>query len=250
MKYTQYGNRSLVDIKDRYKSYIKQILDFFNDIIETFAVKQEDLVRIKDSISDSIIDTSNQEKFNNIWSAIGKLNLQRREFYNMVHMTLFAYFEAFNKDFLLKVYLLKPELLLKSSKALEKGEKDKSLDYRTLIDLTNYEEIIFHIANKQVDNYGRFDIDDLNEEFKKKFKFDIGKDLDVWEDLRENYYRRNVVVHNKGLISELYNDKMGKNERIGSKLRTNPKYIIAMGDNLYKYIDYLHDNITSKLKIK
>ena len=245
MKFSQYSNRSLTEIKDRYKSYIKQIIDFFNDTIQAFKLKQKDLVEIKDSIT----DPSNQEKFNEVWSAIGKLNLQRREFYNMIHINLFTNFEAFNKDFFLKVYFSKPELLLKKSAALQKGEKDRMLEFRDILKYSTYEEIIFHMAYEQVDNYGRLNIDGINNELKNKFKLDLTKDFDDWEDIKEKYYRRNVVVHNKSQVSKLYNDKTGKNERIGSKLRNNPKYIRSIRNNLDRYIDFIYDRITAKLGI-
>ncbi len=110
----------------------------------------------------------------------------------MVQITLFPYFEAFNKDF--------------------------------IKNLTSYEEIIFHIDYEQLDNYGHLDIDKLNNELKNRFGLDLSKDFNAWEDLRENYYRRNVIVHNKFQVSKIYNDKMSKNEGIGSKLKNNPNY--------------------------
>ena len=94
MKFSQYGRISLNDIRARYKSYIKQIIDFLNETLKVFELKQIDLVEIKNSISEK----SNMEEFNKIWSSIGKLNLQRRAFLNIIHINLFAYFEAFNKD--------------------------------------------------------------------------------------------------------------------------------------------------------
>lgn len=245
MKYSQYGNRSLTDIKDRYKSYIKQIIGFLSDTLQAFKLKQEDLVEIKDNITDH----TNQEKFEEVWSALGKLNLQRRAFYDMVHINLITYFEAFNKDFFLKVYLSKPKLLLKKNKAIKKGEKDKMLDYREILNLSTYEEIVFHMAYEQVESYGHLNIDKLNDELVNKFDLDLSKNFDAWEELRENYYRRNVVVHNKSQVSKIYADKMGCPEEIGHGLRNNPKYIRGIRSNLDKYIDFIYDTITTKLNI-
>ena len=50
MKFSQYGHRSLTEIRTMYKSYIKQINEFFNETLEAFKLKQEDLVKIRNSI--------------------------------------------------------------------------------------------------------------------------------------------------------------------------------------------------------
>jgi len=242
MKLSQYGRISLIDIRARYISYIKQIIEFLNDTLQVFELKQNDLVEIKDNIT---ID-SNQEKFEKVWSAIGKLNLQRRSFYDMIHISLFSYFEAFNKDFFLEVFLSNPESLLKSSEAIQKGETDKILSYREILELSNYEEIIFHMAYKQVEKYGHLDIDKFNRELKSKFNIDLSKEFVSWEEFRENYYKRNAIVHNKSRISNLYALKIGNKEKIGSKLRNNPDYIRNIRINLDKYIDFIYDKITTK----
>lgn len=244
MKYSQYGNRALAEIKQRYKSYIKQIIDFFNDTIQAFKLKQDDLVEIKDSIT----NTGNQERFEEVWSAIGKLNLQRREFYNMVHINLFTYFEAFNKDFFLKVFLSNPKALLKKSEGLHRGQQDRSLKYSEILELSSYDEIKFHMAYNQVNNYGYLDIDDFNKELVNKFNIDL-RDFNAWEDLRENYYRRNAIVHNKSRISPLYADKMNCWENMGRGLRNSPKYIRSIKNTLDLYLDFIYDKITTKFNI-
>lgn len=244
MKFSQYGRRSLTDIKSRYKSYTKKMIDFLNETIVAFKLKQIDIVNIENSIS----DRTNKEELRKVGDAIGKLNLQRRTFLNMIHVNLFAYFEAFNKDFFLEVYLSKPESLLKTSKAIKKGEKDKALSYRKILEVSTYEEIIFHMAYKQIDNYGRLNIDDLNKELDNKFNTKLSKDFNAWKELRENYYRRNVIVHNKSQISEIYAFKMDCVEKIGQRLKNTPEYIINVKNNIDKYIDFIYENISMKFK--
>ena len=230
MKLSQYGRISLIDIRTRYKSYIKQIIDFLNDTLGMFELKQIDLVKIKNNLSEK----SSLEEFNKVWSPIGKLTLQRRAFLNMIHVNLFTYFEAFNKDFFLEVFLSNPKSLLKSSVAKKKGESDKILDYKKILDFSTYEEIIFHMSYKQVEKYAHLNIDKFNSELKSKFDIDLTINFKNWDELRENYYRRNVVVHNKSRISKIYAFKMNCEDEIGHGLRSNSNYIKSVGNNIDK----------------
>lgn len=241
MKLSQYGRISLIDIRTRYKSYIKQIIDFLNDTLGVFELKQIDLVKIKNYLSEK----SSLEEFNKVWSPIGKLNLQRRAFLNMIHVNLFTYFEAFNKDFFLEVFLSNPKYLLKSSEAKKKGESDKILDYKEILDFSSYEEIIFHMSYRQVEKYAHLNIDKFNIELKSKFDIDLIINFKNWDELRENYYRRNVVVHNKSRISKIYALKMNCEDEIGHGLRSNSNYIKSIGNNIDKYIDFIYGKITA-----
>lgn len=245
MKLSQYGRISLIDIRTRYKSYIKQIIDYLNDTLGVFELKQIDLVKIKNNLSEK----SSLEEFNKVWSPIGKLTLQRRAFLNMIHVNLFTYFEAFNKDFFLEVFLSNPKSLLKNSEAKKKGESDKILDYREILDFSTYEEIIFHMSYKQVEKYAYLNIDRFNRELKSKFDIDLSINFKNWDELRENYYRRNVVVHNKSRISKIYAFKMNCEDEIEHGLRSNPNYIKSVGNNIDKYIDFIYDKITAKFKL-
>ncbi len=246
MKLSQYGRISLNEIRVRYKSYIKQIIDFLNDTLGVFELKQIDLVKIKNDLSEK----SSLEEFNKVWSPIGKLTLQRRAFLNMIHVNLFSYFEAFNKDFFLEVFLSNPKSLLKSLEAKKKGESDKILNYKEILDFSTYEEIIFHMSYKQVEKYAHLDIDKFNKELISKFNIDLSKNFENWDELRENYYRRNAIVHNKSRISKIYAFKMNCEKNIEHGLRNDPKYIRNIRNNIDKYIDFIYDKISTKYKLK
>ncbi|MHA1489925.1 MAG: hypothetical protein ACTSRI_09735 [Promethearchaeota archaeon] len=64
--------------------------------------------------------------------------------------------------------------------------------------------------------------------------------------MRENYYRRNAIVHNKSQVSHLYASKMDCVENIGLKLRNNPEYVRNVRNNINKYIDFIYNNISVK----
>ena len=73
-------------------------------------------------------------------------------------------------------------------------------------------------------------------------------DFDNWEKLREIHYRRNIIIHNKGMTNELYCMKTGFRE-MDKKLSTNSMYIIESVDIVKNFIDFVHSNVKSKFSL-
>ncbi|MCG3225520.1 MAG: hypothetical protein H7645_01265 [Candidatus Heimdallarchaeota archaeon] len=129
-------------------------------------------------------------------------------------------------------------------------KRSKSIDYETLFDFENLEDIRFHIAAREVENIGYMNIDEIKDYLKNIFNISLNKMKD-WEDFRENYFRRNVIVHNNSRISEIYvrNLKL-PNERIGEILYSDLEYAEKCIINTLSCIYFIKNQIEEKLKLE
>ncbi|HEC40914.1 MAG TPA: hypothetical protein ENI29_21900 [bacterium] len=139
---------------------------------------------------------------------------------HLVKMTLvyqFSFFEACLKDLLRKIYEYKPELLRSNSKNLSNKE---------IIDSKTREELLIKMLEREVDWWGYQSIDKIAKRIKSRFNINLERDFANWEDLREAYYIRNVIVHNSGIVNEISCNKLGYDQsRIGEKLELQTEYI-------------------------
>lgn len=159
----------------------------------------------------------------------------------MTLIYLFAIFEAFNKDFFFKLYLSKPELMKRDQ---------KQISYREALDFTSLEELHKTIAEREVDKIGRIDVDELAKMLKNKFNINLEEDFKYWNVLRENYYRRNIVVHNNVKISEVYLKKMNlPAEKLNQELDIDPGYVHFCSYNIGAYLDYIFNKIKDKFNL-
>lgn len=86
---------------------------------------------------------------------------------------------------------------------------------------------------------------------------DIGKlnlivlsEFSEWTNLREAYYRRNIITHNNGVINKTYCKKVGRDESdIGKEIDITPEYLQNLSILLDKFIDYIHEKICEKYKL-
>ena len=136
----------------------------------------------------------------------------------------FSIFEAFNKDFFKWLYILRPEHMKTKNKV------DRS--YEELLNFNTREEMIEDFAIKKVDKFGRKGIEYLANELNAIHNFEIAKDFERWDSLREKYYARNLIVHNQGLISKDFIKKFPKFNEINIKTRSSTvEFTIEAIDN-------------------
>jgi hypothetical protein len=107
----------------------------------------------------------------------------------------------------------------------------------------------FYIVTKEVEKIGYMNIDEINDYLKTIFNIRLNK-MKEWEDFRENYYRRNVIVHNNSRISELYAKKLNlSNEKIGKTIHSDLEYAENCIRNTLNYISFIRRQITKNLKL-
>ena len=161
------------------------------------------------------------------WDCSDFLDKLHKRITHLVKMTLvyqFSFFEACLKDLFKKVYVYKPELLRSNSKNLSNKE---------IIDSETREELLIKMLDREVDWWGYQSIDKIAKRIKTRFNINLKRDFANWEELREAYYIRNIIVHNSGIINAVSCKKLGYDQsRIGEQLELQNKYI----ENIYTII--------------
>lgn len=106
--------------------------------------------------------------------------------------------------------------------------KDKSITYSELISLnSDIEEIKKAFIDSEIDEFMRRPLKEWYSTFEQKHKchFNSGEDF---EQFREIYYRRNVVVHNQGRANSSYLNNVSEKYtcEIGANLTPTHKYLL------------------------
>ena len=147
-----------------------------------------------------------------------KLNLSVPKLNHLLNMTLvylIAHLEGFNNKFFSNLLYQKSELT-KSNK--------RDFKYRGM--------------------------DDLNKKLIQKFKISLNDEFEEWKGLREIYKRRNIIVHNRGLISQSYIKEMNlPPESLNKRLIIDIKYVSAVKDILHKYFQFIFEKIKEKFHL-
>lgn len=123
-----------------------------------------------------------------------KLFLTIRE---MSLIYLVTQFEEFLKDCMKLIYEKQP-LALKLT--------HKMIDSEELVDTKNHEEVMQVVINKIVEEVIENGIEEISS-YMKKLNIDLTSD-EQWNNFKECFYRRNVLVHNNGYANKKYHSKM------------------------------------------
>ncbi|HEC37333.1 MAG TPA: hypothetical protein ENI29_03795 [bacterium] len=154
----------------------------------------------------------------------------------------FSLFEAFNKDYFQELYLFKPDLM---------KSKERKVDLEYLLQFENIEDLHRSLSQDQIERFGHQDIDEFAKLILKKFNIDLKGNLECWPNLRESYYRRNIIVHNDGKISELYLKKLSLgNDKLNEELDCNIESLWKCHSDIHSYMDFIDDAIRKKFNLK
>lgn len=160
---------------------------------------------------------------------------------NMSFIYLMTLYEAFNKDFFFELFLNMPETL---------KSKEKQIDYETALSCKKIEELHENIVNKEIDQMGYINLIEFANYINIKFKIDLSKEFNKFEALKENYFRRNIIVHNSGRISEVYINKMNLNpDDLGKELNIDINYLERCFNNIHKYISFIKQKFLKKFNL-
>lgn len=136
---------------------------------------------------------------------------------NMGFIYLVALFDAFLADAFTSFLLSRPE-------AMKSG---KQLTYERVIDLVaeGADSLLKFMAQSEIHRLSYASIADQAEYYKTKFKIDLsdsGVGIDVLTEIRA---RRNLLVHNNGVVNKLYLDTVRSSPfREGEVLNVEYKY--------------------------
>jgi len=166
------------------------------------------------------------------------------EFRHIVAETTMVYLisinEAFVSEFLKLIYRHRSNML-KSNK--------KQLSYEEVCCQDSLEDLIAYMAEKKAAATVDDGIDKMDTYLNEQFNIELNK-YKGWQDLRESVYRRNIIIHNRGIANKTYCKKIDSSKELGKKVETDYKYAIDLAENISGFIDYMHNKIAKKLKLR
>jgi hypothetical protein len=235
--------KELNAIVERYKGDLLLIRKFVNSTLEGLDNARKIVERHKDNITDedlkallavarALKETANEtltRRANNLprgrkknWGKTIKTTARANEIIlktasgikskgflaEMALSYIISFQEGFTKDYLEEVLSNRPELL----------KSGKSLSFEDAVRFSSIATLRRHLARSETDALGYGSIDDLATYLQRKFNILIQEEP-FWPSVREAIYRRNLIIHNKGFVNEIYRAKI--NNRTGSKLETD-----------------------------
>jgi len=158
---------------------------------------------------------------------------------------LISQFDAFFNSLVKKIFELYPEKL---------NSSEKALTYAQLIEFKSIDQIKEYIVEKEIESVLRENHTYHFEWLEKKLGITLRKDLSIWSTFIELTERRNLFVHNDGIISNQYistcrknNIKLDKNDKVGQSLHILPDYFQSAYECLYELAAKLTHVIWRKL---
>ncbi len=229
----------------------KRLIYHLASIVRLYLTELEDIHYFHEEVQKFFSKTYSKEiEEDNPWSKFFKdldkrlLGAKNNQLFKMIIVSCISIFEAFNKDFFKILYTLRPENL--------KREEKVDFNYIELIEFRSMEALYEELARRKVDKFGRRSIDKLAEELDKKHKFKLIKNFEKWKALREKYYRRNIIIHNRGRVSKDYIEKIkGYNDTdVGNELDLSFDYVEECISNVWEYIVFIFEKIGNKNKLE
>jgi hypothetical protein len=247
----------LEHVVNTYKSEISLIGEFVDYADKSLSRKQnrkpkteftkdqkDELKSVLDAIGKAIEGESNSVNLT-ISSEVSKIIMQKavpikhKSFLSEMSLSyLISHQEAFIKDYLYQI-LIHRQSLLRSGATMTFLEIKKHSSMKSLI---------ASIAQKEVDSIGHGSIDDAADYIQKKLNIDM-TEFPKWEKLREACFRRNIIIHNKGVTNEIYCKKTGYKDR-NKHIGTTNKYVLNAIDDVKSMINFLHKCILQKFKLE
>lgn len=148
---------------------------------------------------------------------------------------LVALQEAFVKDYLQELFASRSRLL-KSGKQVTFEEVCSHRSMRTLLQ---------YLAEKEVETVSYKNIDKLAKYVETRFNLSLACSFPSWEELREASYRRNVIVHNHGKVSQIYVNKVGRG-KVGEKMHTDAEYVVKTASFIRNFIEFFDESLARK----
>lgn len=104
---------------------------------------------------------------------------------------------------------------------------DKSITYSELVSFeSDIEEIKKRFIDKEIEEFMRLPLSDWYKSFETKQKAKFYFNNNEFESFKEIYYRRNLVVHNQGIVNEIYIKNVPDCTcEVGEHLNVNDQYL-------------------------
>lgn len=146
-----------------------------------------------------------------------------------------AFQEAFTKEYLRALLIRRPEII-KSS---------RQLSYEVILSHGSMEDLLNHVVDREVDELGYKDIDEVADYFQERLGIDLRASFGGWEAVREATYRRNVVIHNRGIANAIYCQKTGCGTP-GDRVSPDVEYCNGTVESVLAFMQAVHQEVAEK----
>lgn len=201
--FEQLLKKTIIEIKERSKykdldqetlKRFKNFTDYLNKLLKG-EISERD-VDLRDLHLEGILDSE-------AFLGIGNISIFSWKYLpfirNMSLIYLICEFETFLRYILRITFEKNPEIL--------RGCQ-KSIKYKEISKIKNTNEIKQLFIQKEITDLCNKDIEDINRYFKENFNINLANFAN-WKEFKERFYRRNIIVHNSGLINKIYRLKTG-----------------------------------------
>ena len=145
-------------------------------------------------------------------------------------------FEAFLNDFLVAIFTQRPNTL----------KSQNTVTFEQILSFSSMKQLINELSITRTRNILNENIDTIAKNLKDTFSIDITT-LDGFDIIREACYRRNIIIHNKGITDKKYCDQI-PNSEIGVTLLTDSQYVGDVITAAGLFIDGLDKCFSSKIR--
>lgn len=170
---------------------------------------------------------------------VNELAKNRLILLHMLHSRIIDNYLTYLSEVLVECFLAKPEAMRSS----EKIEISEVLQY------SDYESIIAHVADKKVHSLSYQSIIDLEDFFSQRFG------LNLYEEKNKKFFvkaieTRNIIAHNRGIQNSLYVKKVDDSSSVVGKIRDiGIDYSDKVNLMLYDNVKRLDKSLRKKLKV-
>lgn len=141
---------------------------------------------------------------------------------NSLFVSLISQFDSFLGKLIREIFQSKPDIL---------NSSEKNLTFSKLLELTSLEEAKEFIIEKEIESVLRDSHSDHFDWLENKLGIPLRKDLPIWQTFIEVTEKRNLFVHNDGVVSSQYLSvcrhhkvQFDKEPKLGEKLNITTEY--------------------------
>jgi hypothetical protein len=121
---------------------------------------------------------------------------------------------------------------------------NKTFTYTQIIKLSKKRLLKKQMIDNELFELFYQDVEEWNDYFERKFGIKLSE-LTQWTDFKERFYRRNIIVHNSGIMNKIYREKSG--------YKGKKKVLTVPSNYLNESVDIFEDfacNLVNKLDKK
>lgn len=147
-------------------------------------------------------------------------------------VSLVSHYDAFLGGLIRSLFLARPDIL---------SDSEKNITFSQLVGFGSVEDAREYIVEKEVETVLRDSHSKQFDWLESKFGLKLREGLSIWPQFIEVTERRNLFVHNRGIVSNQYlqvcrkhNVTFDKEPQVGEELRVPPEYFSSAYETIFE----------------